>query len=53
MYMEAAYVSNEHGKKGYLVSGRIEGGVLRKGDKMITKPSDVELSIKVSFNLEN
>jgi len=47
MNIQAYYESKEHGKKGYILSGRVEGGVVKKGDKLIVKPIDMPLTIKV------
>lgn len=40
------FTSTEHGKKGFLIAGRIEGGVAKKGDKLVIKPPNVNISIK-------
>lgn len=50
MNIQAAYESKEHGKKGYLISGRIDGGMCKKGDKLIIKPIDLDIQIKVSLS---
>ena len=48
MLIQAAYESKEHGKKGFLVTGRIDGGVIKKGDKLEIKPIGMNVQIKVS-----
>lgn len=40
------YSSTGHTKKGFLIGGRIIGGVLKKGDKMIIKPPNINVTVK-------
>lgn len=47
MTIQAAYESKEHGRKGYLLSGRVEGGVVKKNDKLILRPIDLNIQVKV------
>lgn len=47
MSIQSAYESKEHGRKGYMISGRIEGGVLKKGDKLMMRPIDINIQVKV------
>ena len=51
MSVQAAYESKEHGKKGFIISGRIDGGLVKKGDKLILKPLDLDVCVKVSCSL--
>jgi len=53
MNVQAAYESKEHGKKGYLISGRVDGGMVKKGDKLVLKPIDLEVCIKVRTKIES
>lgn len=46
MSIESCYECNIHTKKGNVIAGRVEGGVIKKGDKMILKPINLEISVK-------
>jgi translation elongation factor EF-1alpha len=46
MSVEACYESNVQSKKGYILSGRIEGGVLKRNEKLILKPINLDVNIK-------
>ena len=48
MGLQASYESKEHGKKGYILSGRIEGGVVSKGNQLIIKPVEIPITVKVT-----
>lgn len=48
MIVQASYESKEHGRKGYLLSGRIDGGIIKKGDKLILRPIDLDVQVKVN-----
>ena len=51
MNVQAAYESKEHGKKGFIISGRVDGGMVKKGDKLVLKPIDLEVCVKVGQKL--
>jgi translation elongation factor EF-1alpha len=46
MSIESCYDCNIQNKKGYVLAGRIEGGVLKKGEKLVIKPPNLEVTIK-------
>lgn len=46
LLISACYLSTGHTKKGFLVGGRIIGGVLKKGDKLIIKPPNINVTVK-------
>ena len=46
MSIESAYECNVQSKKGNILAGRIEGGVIKKGEKMVIKPINLEAHIK-------
>lgn len=46
MNVQASYESKEHGRKGFILSGRVEGGVVKKGDKLTLMPMDIPLTTK-------
>jgi len=40
------YYSTGYNKKGYLIGGRIEGGVIKIKDKLVVKPSGAVVTVK-------
>lgn len=46
MSIDSCYECNLHNKKGNILAGRIEGGVIKKGEKMIVKPINLEVLVK-------
>ena len=46
MSIDSCYECNIHNKKGNILAGRIEGGVIKKGEKMVIKPANVEVIVK-------
>jgi translation elongation factor EF-1alpha len=46
MSIESCYDCNVQSKKGYILAGRVEGGVFKKGEKLVIKPPNLEVTIK-------
>jgi translation elongation factor EF-1alpha len=46
MSIDACYSSNTHTRKGFVLAGRVEGGLVKKGDKLTIKPINLEIKVK-------
>jgi len=46
LLIKECYMSTGHTKKGFLMQGRIEGGAVKKGDKLQIKPANVNITVK-------
>lgn len=46
MSVDSCYDCNLQAKKGKVIAGRIEGGVIKKGEKLMVKPINLEVTVK-------